>query len=59
MVGSDIQVLEIATALSEPKDKCIIIPAEVLSHKEEKVLPRRRQHLQIPQNVTLSHSVLP
>ena len=36
MVGSDIQVLEIAMALSEPKDKCIIIAAEVLSHKEEK-----------------------
>ena len=36
MVGSDIQVLEIAMALSEPKAKCIIIAAEVLSHKEEK-----------------------
>lgn len=35
MVGSDIQVLEMAMALFEPKDKCIIIPAGVLTHKEE------------------------
>lgn len=34
MVGSVIQDLEIAMILYEPKEKCVIISAEVLSHKE-------------------------
>jgi len=56
MVGSDIQVLKIAMALSEPKDKCI---TQFCPVKKKKVLPCRRQHVQKHRNVTLSHSTLP